>query len=151
MPTLIGTPFEPCWSGAPPGMSKLDRKIWLNFRDMNCKEWIRVYYNCRVGTGGPVPDDLTPTEVLMWLMLTMFRIDVVIEKADECWLVEVRPNAARSALGSCILYKQLWEQDPVIMKPAVAVVVTDNLLPQMKSIFLLNGVRCYEVGQQKKP
>lgn len=93
-----------------------------------------------------MPEDLTPKEVLMWLMLTMFRIDAVVEKADECLLIEVRPNAARSALGSCVLYKQLWDNDPGIIKPAVPVVVTDYLLKQMKTIFEVNGVRCYEVG-----
>ncbi len=146
MPTFLGQPFNPSWPGTPPGMSKLDTKIWQRFRPENCKDWIRVYYNCRVGTGGPVPEGLKPVEVLMWLMLTMFRIDAVVEKAGEIWLVEVRSNAARSALGSCILYKQLWDLDPGINIPAVSVVVTDNLIPQMKPIFAFNGIRCFEVG-----
>lgn len=147
MPTFLGKAFEPEWAGIPPGMSKLDVKIWQKFRHVYCKDWMRVYYNCRVGTLGPVPEELKPRQILMWLMLTMFRIDVVVETANECLLVEVRPNAARSALGSCVLYKQLWEHDPGIIKPAVPVVVTDHLLSQMKVIFFNNGVRSYEVGQ----
>lgn len=74
-------------------------------------------------------------------MLTMFRIDAVVETKDHVLLVEVRPNAGRSLYGALMIYKQLWAADPRIDKPFFALGVSDNATVQIRSIFELNNLR----------
>jgi len=83
--------------------------------------------------------------ILMWLSLTMLRIDAVAETSKETWVIEVRPAAGRSAFGAVKIYTQLWESDPKTQTPTVPVVVTDNITPQFQAIYTLNGIRAVVV------
>ena len=140
MPTLLGSPHSPRWEGKPPGMQPRDLPIWHRFRKKHQAEILRVWYNVRVGGGGMPQEDVEADILLMWLSLTMLRIDAVVETEKEVWIIEVRPNAGRSAFGAVMIYTQLWAADPIIPKPAKAVVVTDTITPQMQAIYDLNGV-----------
>ena len=131
--TLLGKPFSPVWRGSPPGMSKRDNEIWQRFLDKNEKKMLQVYYNVRVGTGTAPPIGSTPEECLFWIMNTMLRIDAVVERADSVEIVEVRPEAGRAAFGAAIMYKHFWGFDPKIKKPANAVILSDNIAPQIRA------------------
>ena len=104
-----------------------------------------VYYNVRVGGGSTPPETATPEDVLMWLSLTMLRIDAVVETENEVWIIEVRPDAGRSAFGAVMIYLQLWNANPPIKKPAIAVIVTDKVTPQLRSLFELNKIKIFVV------
>jgi ribulose bisphosphate carboxylase small subunit len=145
MPTILGNPVEPHWRGIPPHMSTLDENIWRRFREGYWKKWKAVYYDVRVGEMGQVPEQEEEKMKEMWRALTMVRIDAVVEKENEVEIIEVRPNAGRSALGACITYRQLWSEDPKLEKQFCAAVVTDNITPQFKRLFELFQIRVYVV------
>lgn len=74
-------------------------------------------------------------------MLTMFRIDAVVETSQYVMICEVRPDAGRSLYGALMIYKQLWGADPKINKPFFALGITDNATIQIRSIFDLNDLK----------
>ncbi len=140
MPTLLGEPYAKNWRGAPPGMAANDIAIWHRYLDAQSGGIEKVYYNVRVG-GGTAPTEETPTkDILMWLSLTMLKIDAVIEFADEVWIVEVRHDANRSVIGAIMTYLPLWNADKKINKTAKGVVITDSMSPQIKAICELNNI-----------
>lgn len=141
MPTFLGQSFLPGWRGNPPGMSPRDKEIWTRWIDKHEQEIVRVYYNVRVGGGSPPAEEHDPDNLLSWLMLTMLRIDAVVETKDHVLLVEIRPDAGRALYGALMIYKQLWATDQRIEKPFFALGVTDNATVQIRSIFELNNLR----------
>ncbi len=141
MPVFLGSVFNRDWTGAPPGMAPQDNPIWQNFRSRRLSIIHRVYYNVRVGGGSVDPGVKSPEDILMWIQISMLRIDAVVETKDEVWIIEVKPNAGRTAFGAVQIYLTLWNADPKINKPAVPVIVTDTITPQMRAICELSGIK----------
>jgi len=54
----------------------------------------------------------------MWYASTAKRIDAIGEKKNEIWIIEVASSPYLRAVGQCLSYKFLWEEDPKIDKPA---------------------------------
>ena len=141
MPVFLGGVFNKDWKGAPPGMAPKDYPIWQDYLSRYSDDIRRVYYNVRCGGGSVSGDVLDPTDILMWLSISMLRIDAVVETNNETLIIEVKPNAGRTAFGAVLIYLTLWNADPKINKPAVPVIVTDMITPQMRAICELNNIR----------
>jgi len=54
----------------------------------------------------------------MWYASTAKRIDAIGEKKDEIWIIEVAASPYLRAVGQCLSYLFLWNEDPKIKKPA---------------------------------
>lgn len=143
MPTILGEPYPPCFQGFPGGMTSGDLELWKRFRDKYCTEWIRIYFNVRVGKGSPSRENYTDELQEAWMFLTQHRIDAVLEYEDHIMITEFRRHAGRSAFGACILYPQLWAKDPKINKQVTVAVVTDFLTEQILESFQENGIKTY--------
>ena len=141
MPVFLGGVFNKSWSGAPPGMAPQDNPIWQNFRARFAEDIQRVYYNVRIGGGSVAPDVKNPEDILMWLQISMLRIDAVVETKNETWIIEVKPNAGRTAFGAVQIYLTLWNADPKINQPATPVIVTDTITAQLRAICELSGIK----------
>jgi len=122
-------------------MSPRDNEIWQRWIAKHEQEIDRVFYNVRVGGGSTPSESTDPETVLAWLMLTMLRLDAVVETKDHVLLIEVRPDAGRSLYGALMIYHQLWSVDPKISKPFFSLGVTNNATTQIRSIFELNNLR----------
>lgn len=59
----------------------------------------------------------------MWYASTAKRIDALGEKKDELWIIEVAASPYLRAVGQCLSYKFLWEEDPKIDKPSKMILV----------------------------
>lgn len=141
MAVFLGDPFSSSWKGKPPGMAPRDAEIWKRWHDKHEKDILRVFYNVRVGGGTPPDEQNSPDDVLHWLMLTMLRIDAVVETKEHVLLIEVRPEAGRSLFGALMVYKQLWAAAPPIDKPFIPLGLSNFASDQIRSLFELNGLR----------
>ncbi len=140
MPTELGEPFEITWRGHPPQMLPPDVPLWHAYLDKSAGQFLRFYYNVRVG--GP---DISKLKVdlslaKMWYASTAKRIDVIGERADEIWIIEVASSPYLRAVGQCLSYKFLWEEDPKIDKPAKAVLLCYFLDSDLQRILKHYGV-----------
>ena len=118
MPTDIGRPYEITWRGEPQQMLPPDVPLWHLFLDRYASNFERFYYNVRVG--GPDMTNVVADEAMkkMWYASTAKRIDAIGEKKNELWIIEVASSPYLRAVGQCLSYKFLWEEDPKIDKPA---------------------------------
>jgi hypothetical protein len=118
MPTDLGKPFLTTWRGDPEQMLPSDVPLWHAYLDRHANDFIQFYYNVRVG--GPDVSKLEGDETIkrMWYLNTAKRIDVIAEKHDRLWIIEVASSPYLRAVGQCLSYLYLWNQDPKIDKPA---------------------------------
>jgi len=121
----LGDPFDPNWGGVPAQMSSNDHQIWMAFRDMAAIEYKNLYFSVHVGEPTLWQEDLEEEMTRMVEYSSRRRIDVVGEKDDAWDILELRMNAGPGALGSVLLYKLLWEQDPPDERPVNPIIVTD--------------------------
>ena len=111
-----------------------DVEIWERYLELHAKEWTGFRYDVRVGEGIELPKSQPEYIRGMALALTEKRIDVVGEKGNDVWIIEVKPNAMLSAVGQVLSYQVLFEDRfPEERKPYL-MIVTDRKGPDIDSL-----------------
>ncbi len=119
-------------TGHYPHMAPRDLEIWERFLDAYGGNFTAVAYD--VALGGFVADVELGTEAdrLGYQYSTALKIDAVLQREGEVWIVEVKPSGHTSALGAALAYTIVAERDGLTPFPLVAVVVTDRMSPDVK-------------------
>lgn len=145
MPTELGDEFSPHWRGKYPHMLPEDFPIWEKYISQHEHEFLRLYYNVRVG-GQKIDDpNISPEMLRMWYKVNAKRIDVLAEKEDEIWIIEVTSRPGLRAVGQLATYLVLWLEDPKPAKPAKTVLVCEQLDPDIERTLPVYGMRAYTV------
>lgn len=119
--------FEPpALTGRYPNMARHDGALWERYLKHSAHLWRGVSYDIRLGGQEIADPEADETEKYMWRKNTAERIDVVGDRGDEHWVIEIRPNAKLGALGSAIGYVLLGQREPWTTLPLVPAVLTDN-------------------------
>lgn len=96
------------------------------------KQWLRLYqdkfetfeYNVRVGQGLDPGPNATDEMRAMWKAVTTKRIDVVANRQDQTWVIEIEPRPGARTLGQLVLYTDLlpkfYPVRPMLMSALVA-------------------------------
>lgn len=90
-----------------PGLNDSSTALW--------REWLKYYetsfesfeYNVRVGQGIQAPAHFTEEEAAQWKALTQKRVDVVAERVNQTWVIEIQERADLRSLGQLLGYKHL--------------------------------------------
>jgi hypothetical protein len=141
MPTTLGTPFPAHHAGLPTHMSTEDYRLWLTYRLTIQAAAPTLYFDVRLG--GTRALDHAPPEYLknFWYSVNAKRADVVAEYADHVDLIELRTRAQPNAIGRLITYRELWNDDPAILKPLRLELVTDSEDPDVRRVADLVGIK----------
>jgi hypothetical protein len=145
MPTDLGEPFDITWRGDPQQMLPPDVPLWHLFLDRYAGNFERFFYNVRVG--GPDISKIVADEAMkrMWYASTAKRIDAIGEKKNEIWIIEVASSPYLRAVGQCLSYKFLWEEDPKIDKPAKMVLLCYFIDSDLERILKHYGVEIIKI------
>lgn len=127
MPTTLGPKYATDWRGKPPHMLQPDIPVWYRFLREWAPHFIALYYDCLLGGPDQVTDEKKDPMARMWRALTSKRADAIAELDAEIWIIEVSAYPGMRALGQLITYETLWLADPKIDKPAVKVLVADQI------------------------
>lgn len=150
MPTDLGESFLITWRGDPQQMLPPDVPLWHLFLDKYGSGFGRFYYNVRVG--GPdiskIKADLAIAK--MWYASTAKRIDAIGEKKDEIWIIEVAASPYLRAVGQCLSYLFLWNEDPKIDKPAKMVLLCYFIDADLERILKHYGVMIIKMEKPAK-
>lgn len=141
MPTDLGREFEVTWRGDPQQMLPPDVPLWHKFLDQYAGNFERFFYNVRVG--GPDMTNIVGDEAMkrMWYASTAKRIDAIGEMREEIWIIEVASSPYLRAVGQCLSYLFLWNEDPKIDKPAKMVLVCYFIDSDLRRILEHYGTR----------
>lgn len=124
----------PALLGAYPNMSRRDAPLWEAYLKLYAVQWQGFAYNVALG-GLEVEDpEATPEMREMWRYNTAEKIDVVANRGDAHWLIEVKPNARLGALGQVLGYLILASREPWTQLPLVPAVLTDNVSTDVRYV-----------------
>lgn len=119
--------FPPRLGAIYPHMGRRDAALWERYVEKYGNNWFGFAYD--VALGGLTVEDPEQTEAerLGWAYSTAEKIDVVANRGDEHWIIEVRPNARMGSVGAALGYKLLADKEPWTSLPTVPAVLTDNM------------------------
>lgn len=141
MPTSFGEPIPYASERQLRGLVEPEASIWTRWRFSLPVGVIRIFANVRVGKGRFAEGSFTENERDMWLKVTQKRIDVFLEFQDKVWIVELRRVASSGAIGRLLMYKQLYEEDPIANKPVTLALVTDARDEDVQAIAFTLGIK----------
>lgn len=128
--TVVFIPYEKRYQY--PGMAPLDKAIWERFITENPAAFEEVAYNVAVGGGTPLDTVVNADSGGDINRLYQRKIDVVGRVQGLYHIIELKPRATTSAVGQVKGYKRLFERDFGITAPVGAVVITDELMPDIE-------------------
>lgn len=145
MPTELGESFLTTWRGDPAQMLPPDVPLWRLFLDRYASNFERFFYNVRVG--GPDISKIKGDVALakMWYASTAKRIDAIGEKKNELWIIEVAASPYLRAVGQCLSYLFLWNEDPKIDKPARMILLCYFIDSDLERILKHYGVEIIKI------
>jgi len=146
MPTKLGEEFSPHWRGKYPHMLPEDYPIWERYISLHEHEFLRLYYNVRVGGVFPEDPSISPEMKKMWYSVNAKRIDVLAEKENEIWIIEVTARPGLRAVGQLATYLVLWLEDAKPPKPAKTVLICERLDSDIERTLPVYGMQAYTVG-----
>lgn len=145
MPPDFGRSFEVGFDGRPPHMSAIDFVLWGRFRRVGNLSFSRLFFDVAVGLGADPGSGVPDQVVKAWERITRQRIDVVGEGADGWTIIEIRGAAGPGALGSLLVYRDLWIGDPPDDRALSLWLVTDVFPENLKRSLELAGILLFLV------
>ena len=108
-------------------MAKRDGQVWERFLGMMSDRFDAFSYD--VALGGVLHDipGQTPEDAIGYQYSTALKIDAVGRAEDVYWIIEVRPEANVSALGSALTYTMVCERDEVFPGKLLPTVVCNSM------------------------
>jgi len=137
----LGQSYPVDFAGHPPHMSAIDFVLWQRFRRQLPLSFLRLYFDVAVGDGaapgGPVAENVRKA----WERITRLRIDVVGQKNDLWTIIEIRGAAGPGAIGSLVVYRDLWNLDPPDLYPVALWLITDQFPSNLQRSLELAEIR----------
>jgi len=118
-------------SGAYPHMAKLDAAIWERFLDQFGTNFTAVAYDVALGGFLPAEGEGTLEQRKGWQYSTALKIDAVLQREGEVWIVEVKPGGGTAGVGAALCYTLMAERDGFSAFPVIPVLVTDRTNPDV--------------------
>lgn len=144
--------YPPSWvpvlkTGDYPHMSRHDAVIWERFLDQFGGNFTAVAYD--VALGGFLLDERLGTEAerLGWQYSTALKVDAILQRETEWWIVEVKPLGWVSAVGAALVYTLVAEREGFSPFPLVPVVLTDHMSDDVKYAAEALGIVVVEVPE----
>ena len=123
-----------------PHLMPKDVKIWERFIDQNPDSFGLVSYDVRVGEGMKLPDDAEEPYASDMYHLSKKRIDVVGFKANEDWVIELKPRAGFTAIGQAIGLAELYYPPGESPRVIIPCIITDEEMPDIRGLCLKKGI-----------
>lgn len=106
-----------------PHMAKRDAEVWSRFLAARAGDFVGFAYDVAVGGVQLTGAAIAGRERAGWRYNTALKIDAVGLRAEETWIIEVKPDATVSALGAAIAYTLVCEREAVFDTRLVPVIV----------------------------
>lgn len=133
MPTILGPRFGADFTGFPARMSREDYEIWQRWWPTVRGDLVGLYFDVGLGLADDLPESDDADQLYGWIRNTQKRADVVLERREQVWLVELRFGASLNAVGRLQGYRLLLQQDNPFRKAILPYLVTNRLDSDVKA------------------
>ncbi|MGH9770091.1 MAG: hypothetical protein ACRD4Q_00075 [Candidatus Acidiferrales bacterium] len=133
------------------GLNASSVALWRQFLGYYADQFSSFDYNVRVGQGIQAPAYLSDAEKQLWKMLTQKRIDVLADRLDETWIIEIVERPGLASIGQLIGYRHLVEEYLPHKPRIVLALLCARLGHDMGLIFQKQGVVVFYFPLGKSP
>ncbi len=123
-----------------PHMGPEDKAIWERFIDANPDAFEICAYDVPVGSVPEFDTVVSPTTGGDAERLYKKKIDVLAIKGEVLFIIELKPSASATALGQVSAYKTLFKREYAPKQVLQAMIITDELRPDMEFLAEENRV-----------
>lgn len=141
----FGEKYDNSFTGRPPHMSTEDWPIWYRYKTTYGGLYEHYYFDVCLPSSCDCPDSTPPNMKKMWNRVTGKRIDALCYSHNKRTIVECRSHASCGALGSILVYSELWKIHCKHTLPCDLVIATDTLDPDLVKIAPLFNVQLIKV------
>jgi len=134
-----------------PGLNPQAVGLWRLFLKYYETSFERFLYNVRVGQGITPLASLTDAEKAQWKALTQKRVDVVAERANQTWILEIQERADLRTLGQLMGYKHLVPAYTDTREVVMLGMITARLGHDMALTMKSNGILVFYFPAGKPP
>lgn len=120
-----------------------DIPVWYRFLEKWGHEIRALYYDCLLGGPYLSPEEEKDPLMKSWRYVNAKRPDAIAETNSEVWIIEVTAHPGLRAIGQCISYQALWQEDPKITKIERPVLVCEVLDTDVGAVCGRMGVRVF--------
>jgi hypothetical protein len=131
--------------GRYPHMARRDAPVWERWIDKHGAAYAGVAYDVAVG-GLAAPDEAaTDNERRGWQYQTALKVDAVVVGEDRLLIVEVRPWATVSAIGSSLTYAMVLDRAGLGSLTLVPTIVCEGIQVDVRWAAEQLGIQVFEV------
>lgn len=146
MPPVYPVQWLPAgFRGHYPHMARRDGAVWAKFLAAPPAAFLSYAYDVALGGYRIEGLQLDPQTQLGWQYNTALKIDALGLTAEECWVIEVRPEATVSALGAALTYALVADREALSDLPLRPAVVCEQMQPDVAWACQRLGVRVVRV------
>lgn len=123
-----------------PGLNEVATALWRKWLELYEDRFDSFEYNVRVGQGLDPGPSATPEMREMWRMVTTKRIDVVAERENQTWVIEIEERPGLRTFGQVLGYLDLLPKYRAVRAILIGGLVSARLGFDMKGLFRSNEV-----------
>jgi len=127
MPTTIRRKYGGKYRGEADRIPEPEQSLWRRFKEYIPDDTINIYFDVGLGKGKKTNENVEENIRKNWYLLTQKRADVILVNKESVLIIELKGQAQSSALGTLLMYKKLYLEDPVLGKNVEVALVTDVL------------------------
>ncbi len=117
-----------------PHLSEAEGKIWTRFIISHPDFFDRVWYDVNVGSFRGDEDNLKPEYQDNREYLGSYKIDVLGQRGDKMWILEIKREATSKAMGEVWLYEHCYLEDHEGLDGVQTAIVTDKEMPNIRKV-----------------
>ena len=118
-----------------PGLNAPSVELWRKWLELYEDRFERFDYNVRVGRGIDPGPGVSEEMRAMWYAVTTKRIDVVAERENQTWVVEIEERPGARTFGQVQLYLYLLPQYRPVREVLVGAVISARMGFDMSAAF----------------
>lgn len=130
-----------------PHMLPRETRIWDAYLDRYGVPEGRVSYDVHLGDGLSPDPEWPEWMVNMVKVLSTHRADVIVERAEEVVIVEVKSVAGMGGLGQLLGYEALWIREHGVGVPVRLVCVCETAEADIEAAFGFYEIELIELGE----
>jgi hypothetical protein len=128
-----------------PHMAKRDANVWEKYLKAHGAEYIGFSYDVALGGRQLALEGMREEESIAWQYSTALKIDVVGWKANQAWIIEVRPDATVGTLGAALCYTLVAQREQLSELPLVPAICYESIQIDVEWCCQQTGVQLLKV------
>jgi hypothetical protein len=133
------------------GLNAPSIELWRKWLELYEDRFDSFEYNVRVGKGINAPAGISEEWARVWKMLTQKRIDVVAERENQTWVIEIEERPGLRTFGQVLGYLHFLPQYHPVREVLIPAIISGRMGFDMAGAFRAQSVLYFVFPSQGYP